>query len=242
MPQLPAVLTDTLVDVFERADSSLVAGWYHAVSVQPERIRVWLRLRGLPFVDPLLSDVPVLTEVDRTADVVIVRSSNLISAVAGGAGLIGAATVPPEWVATNIGVLRLAQRLCVVYGFDPGTDRGEMALSRALASAYGVEIPETGPMRMRVRDLPALLRSSNGQTPAGLVGKLSRAMAKSTAMWVAGRVTRFVPVLSASSHAVETRTAITDTGRKMQGVLRRLAEAPVALPGPIEEALELQKL
>jgi hypothetical protein len=233
MAELPAVVTDVL----DRADATLVAGWYHAVSVQPERIRIWLRFRGLPFVDPRLPEPPVLTEVDRTAELLIERASYVFGAIGGAAGMVGAATVPPEWVATNVGVLRLAQRLSVVYGFDPTTDRGEMAMCRALAAAYGVEVPETGPARMRVRDLPSLLRGSGPRQ--GIGARLVRAMARSTAWWVAGRVTRFVPVLSASTHAVETRGQFGDTGRKMQAVLRRLAEVPNALVGPVEEALEL---
>ncbi|MEZ4236099.1 MAG: hypothetical protein R3F59_08040 [Myxococcota bacterium] len=192
--QLPV----TFSDVLDRADASLVAGWYHAVSVQPERIRAWLRLRGLHFVDPARSDTPPLAEVDRTAEAVIERASSLLGALGGAAGLVGAATVPPEFLATNVGVLRLAQRLCVVYGFDPTTDRGEMALTRALAAAYGVDLPETGPARMRVRDLPSLLRGE-GSGPQAMAGKVARAMAKSTAWWVAGRLTRFVPVLSAGT-------------------------------------------
>lgn len=236
MPELPAVVTDVL----ERADATLVAGWYHAVSVQPERIRAWLRLRGLPFVDPSLPEPPVIVEVDRTADLLIERASYVFGAIGGAAGIVGAATVPPEWVATNVGVLRLAQRLSVVYGFDPTTDRGEMAMCRALAAAYGVEVPETGPARMRVRDLPALFRG-DGSRRQGIGARLARAMARSTAWWVAGRITRFVPVISAGTHAVETRTLIGDTGRKMKAVLRRLAEVPNAIAGPVEEALEVRR-
>lgn len=234
MAELPAVVTDVL----DKADATLVVGWYHAVSVHPERIRAWLRFRGLPFVDPILPEPPVLAEVDRSAEVVIGRAGNLLGVVGGAAGFAGAATVPPEWVATNIGVLRLAQRLCLVYGFDPTTDRGEMAMCRALAAAYNIEVPETGPLRMRIRDLPSLLRSE-GSARQGIGTRLARAMARSSAWWVAGRITRFVPVLSASSHAVETRTHVTETGRRMKEVLRRLAEVPNALPSPVEEAVEV---
>ncbi|MEQ1505630.1 MAG: hypothetical protein ABMB14_25580 [Myxococcota bacterium] len=234
MPELPGVVSDVL----ERADRTLVAGWYHAVSASPERIRAWLRLRGLPFVDPAASDSPALAEVDRTAELVIARSSTMIGAIGGAAGLGGAATIPSEWLATTIAVLRLAQRLCVVYGFDPETDRGEMALCRALAAAYGVQVPDTAPARMRIRDLPGLLRS-DGQPREGVSSRLARAMAKSTAWWVAGKLTRLVPVLSASSHAIDARLNVDETGRRMQLVLRRLAELPPALGGPVEDAVEV---
>lgn len=245
MAELPVVFTDVL----ERADATLLAGWYHAVSVNPDRIRAWLRFRGLPFVDPAKPEPPPLEDVDRTAEIVIGRSSNLLGALGGAAGFAGAATVPPEWVATAIAVLRLGQRLCVIYGFDPGTDRGEMALSRALAGAYGVAIPDAGPLRMRVRDLVTLLRpdapdpddvtAGTAAPRRGIGSRIARAMAKNTAWWVAGRLSRFVPVLSASSHAVETRGQVTETGRKMSAVLRQLAEVYPAAQGPVEEAHEL---
>lgn len=233
MAELPALVADVL----DRADSALVSGWYSAVSVHPERVRAWLRFRGLPFVDPAVPPSPPLTEVDHTADVVIGRASTLVGALGGAAGLVGAATVPPEWVAANVAVLRLAQRLCVVYGFDPSNDRGQMALCRALAAGYDVQLPETGPMRMRLRDLAALARP--GRPEPGMGGRIARAMAVSSAWWVAGQVTRFVPLVSASTHAWDSQRKVDEIGRKMLAVLRRIAEVPAALEGAIEEAVEL---
>src|SRR5687768_10676674 len=134
MPQLPALL----VDAVDRADATLVAGGYRAVSVSAERVRAWLRFRGLACLDPARPDPPPMGEVGRSAVVVIARSAALCGALGGAAGLAGAPSVPPEAVATAILALRMAQRLCVVYGFDPATDRGQMALARALAAAWEV--------------------------------------------------------------------------------------------------------
>lgn len=233
MAELPGLVADAL----DRADSALVNGWYSAVSIHPERVRAWLRFRALAFVDPAIPPSPPLSDVDHTADLVIGRASTLVGAMGGVAGLVGAATVPPEWVAANVAVLRLAQRLCVVYGFDPTTDRGSMALARALAAGYDVELPETGPMRMRLRDLAVLARP--GRPEPGMGGRIARAMAVSSAWWVAGQITRFVPLLSASTHAWDSQRKVDEIGRKMLGVLRRIAEVPAALEGPIEEAEEL---
>lgn len=233
MAELPALVADVL----DRADSALVSGWYNSVSIHPERVRAWLRFRGLPFVDPALPPAPPLSEVDHTAELVISRASTLVGALGGAAGLVGAASVPPEWVAANIAVLRLAQRLCVVYGFDPDGDRGQMALCRTLAAGYDVQLPETGPMRMRLRDLAAL--AGPGRPEPGMGGRIARAMAVSSAWWVAGQITRFVPVVAASTHAWDAQRKVDEIGHKMLGVLRRLAEAPIAIEGAIEEAVEL---
>jgi hypothetical protein len=234
MPELPARVSD----VVDRADAALVAGWYHAVSIDPERFRAFLRFRRLPFIEnQQMAHMPSLAEVDTTAEIVIERAGRVLGVVGGAAGLGGAATVPPEFVATVVAGLRLAQRLCVVYGFDPASDRGQMALCRALAAAYGVELPPTGPMRMRLRDLPGLLFPGGAPSRAGLGSKLARAVAKNSAWWVAGRLSRLVPLVSASSHAWDNQRKVDETGQKMMKVLRRLAELPP--DGPVEDAQEL---
>ena len=52
--------------------------------------------------------------------------------------------VPPEAALSIVLVIRMIQRLCVVYGFDPETDRGEAALTRTLAAVWNVTLPEGG--------------------------------------------------------------------------------------------------
>ncbi len=234
MASIPAFVADML----DRADASLVAGWYHAVSVSTERFRAWLRFRGLAFVDPAATHPPSMGELDRTAEVVIARARSGAGAVSGAAGLAGAASVPPEVLASMISTIRLGQRLCVVYGYDPWDDRGQMALVRALAVAYDVELPATGSVGIRVSDLAGIARPRTD--PRGIGANLARAVAVRSAWWVAGRVTRFVPVLSAGASAVDARRRTEQVGRRMQGVLRRLAEVPDGSPLLIEEAQEVR--
>lgn len=237
MPALPTRLPGPLSETLDRADKALVAGWYHTVSIDPERFRVWLRARRMSFLDPAIAHSPALSEVDKTAEIVIDRAGQLFGAFGGAAGLVGAATVPPEIAAAVISGLRLSQRLCVVYGFDPMTDRGQIALCRALAAGYGVELPETGPMSMRFRDLPGLFLPSAAGRAAGMGTRVAKAVAVSSAWWVAGRISRLVPIVSASRHALDNRRKVGSTGRDMMKVLRQLAEAPPE--GPIEDAREL---
>jgi hypothetical protein len=236
MPELPALL----VDAVDRADATLVAGGYRAVSVSAERVRAWLRFRGLAYLDPTAPTAPELRDLDRTADTVIARAAALSGAMGGAAGIAGAPSIPPEALGTAILVLRMAQRLCVVYGFDPATDRGQMALARGLAAAWEVELPETGAFGLRVSDLPALFRP--GASPRAVGGRLVKAMTMGAVSWVAYRLTRFVPLVSAPVHALDNRSKVEAAGRRMQGVLRRLTEVGdgSASLATMEEAVEVR--
>jgi len=228
VPTLPPALAD----LAHRLDTQLVEGWIAAVSVPTERTRRWLRGRRLPFVDPAAETVPTLTELDYTARQVIERYASSAAFVGGAAGLGGLASIPPELATQVVATLRLGQRMCVVYGFDPATDRGRMALMRALAAAFEVELP-SGPVGLRASQVPGLLlRRQRNAT-----GALARSVLKGTAFRLL-RFTRVVPLLASATGAAEGRRSLTAMGGRMQQVLRRLAEAPPA-PGGVEDAVEL---
>ncbi len=230
-------LASFVLEMLDRADTTLVSGWYHAVSVSTDRVRAWMRFHGLAFVDPARDHPPTMGELDRTAELMISRARISSGAMAGTAGLVGAASVPPEVLATMVSIVRLGQRLCIVYGFDPQQDRGRMALYRALAAAYQIELPTTGPVGIRVSDLPRLARRDTA--PRGIGASLARAVALQSALWVAGRITRYVPVISATSGAVDARRRTEEAARRMQKVLRRLTEIPGLSSITYEDALEL---
>jgi hypothetical protein len=235
-----AVLPELFVDAFDRADRELLASGYGSVSISTAQFREWLRRRRWPFVDPYDDRPTPLADLDHTAERIIAGSARLVGLISGTAGMGGAATIPSEWVAVNIASLRMAQRLCVVYGFDPADDAGQMALCRVLAVTYGVELPMSGPMQLRITDLPGVLLA--GARLDEVPAKLLRAMAQSSAWWVAGRLSRLVPVIAAGTHALEARQAVQEAGRTMQTVLRRLAEAPEQRETEIEEALEIRSM
>ncbi|MBX2799086.1 MAG: EcsC family protein [Myxococcales bacterium] len=232
-------MTDLALQVLDRADTQLVAGWYHAVSVSTERVRAWLRSTGLQFVDPSRDTLPTLADLDVTTERIIGQAMLGAGAVSGMAGIAGAASIPPEMLASMVSVLRLGQRLCIVYGFDPGTDRGQMALCRALAAAYDVELPAAGPVGMRVSDLPRL--ASPNTDPRSIGASLAKAVLVQSAFWVANRLTRLVPVISATSSAVDARNRTERAARQMQAVLERLSDLPSTPAGELEDALELQR-
>ena len=227
-----------LFEMLDRADAQLVAGWYHTVSVSTDRVRAGLRHSGLSFVDPVLEHTPSMMELDLTAEKVIAQAALGASALSGAAGLVGAISMPPEFVASMVSILRMGQRLCIVYGFDPRRDRGQMALCRALAAAYDVDLPSVGPVGMRVSDLTRL--SGPPADLQSIGASLARAILVRSAWWVAGRVTRYVPVVSATSTALAARQRTEQAARRMQGVLKRLTEVPGPYAGLPEDAIEIR--
>lgn len=226
-----------LVDMLDRADAQLVAGWYHSVSVSTDRERARMRHEGTSFVDPTRDGSPTMGELALAAERIISQAATSAGAVSGLAGIAGAATVPPEVLGSVVATLRLGQRLCLLYGFDPHTDRGQMALCRALAAAYDVDLPAAGPVGMRVSDLPRLARP--GSDPASVTAKLTRAVLVRSAWFVASRISRLIPVVSAASGAVESRRRTESAAQRMQDVLARLSDVPGSSRVQVEDAVEV---
>ncbi len=232
--RLPRELADTV-------DARLLTVLVGRMSVPTRRTRVWLRGRRLPFVDParpVHAPSPSRAAIDGTADRVITRYATQAGFLGLAAGIGGVASIPPEVLASAVGAYRLAQRLCVVYGFDPETDRGQMALWQALAQAYGLELPESGVVSMRASQLPGLLAGRAAGQGENVSGALTRAALRTTAWRVAGRVSRFVPVVAALTQSGRERRQFRAIGGEMKRVLSRLSE-PAGPPADIEDAVEL---
>ncbi|TNE91855.1 MAG: hypothetical protein EP330_03910 [Deltaproteobacteria bacterium] len=233
-----ASLRDIFSDLVDRADQRLIGQLVASVSVDAESTRVQLRQSGRPFLDPEAAERPSLAEVEHTALHVIRQSRVRVGAFGGMASLAGALSVPPEVAATGVAGLRLAQRLAVIYGFDPDSDRGEMAVFQALAAGFDVNLPERGTVGVRVRDLPSLLVENVDSDVQSAGGSLATAVAKQSALLVGRRITRLVPVVFSGWSAFAARDRMDEIGRRMLVVLRRLAEAP-AVGGDVEDAIEV---
>ena len=227
-----------LSDMMSRVDDRLVAGWYRTMSVQTARERRRLRIARRSFVDPKSAEKPTLADLDTTAHWVIQQSRFNATALGGFAGLAGVASVAPEIAASIVGVLRLGQRLALVYGFDPDTDRGQMALWRALAAGYDVDLPDRGPVGIRVTDLPAIV-APRALAPRTVGGDLAAQIVRKSAWMIAGRVTRLLPVMSSGSGALRSRQNMGEIGERMRLVFRQMAEIPLANRGLLEDALEI---
>jgi hypothetical protein len=204
----------------ERLDEDLLPAIYEAASVPTADIRAWLREAGLAHVDPAAGQRPELADIETSAERVITTARTRAAALGAIGGLAGAFAIPPEVLASLVHTLRLAQRLAVLYGFDPETEVGRMTMWRAIAAAYEVEMPTQGPIGLKVRDLPDVLRS---QVPATrqASGWLARQVLSRSVLNVANRVTRLVPGLGAGMAAWGAQRRIEGMGKRMVGVYAR---------------------
>ena len=221
-----SIIRDIASSWLARADQRLVGEVVAAVSVNTDEMRQRLRQARRPFLDPAETGRPSWAEVEQTSEFVIRQARVKVGALGGMASLAGLLSVPPEVVATAVAGLRLAQRLAIIHGFDPDTDRGEMAVFRALAAGFEVTLPERGAMAVRVSDLPGLVVSRGAPDPSSAGGALVASVARQSASLIGRRVTRLVPVVFSGWSAVAARDRMDDIGRRMVAVLRRLAEAP----------------
>lgn len=215
----------------ERLDEDLLPAVYTAASVPTADIRAWMRDTGIPFVDPAAGVYPSASDLDEAARRVVrhTRDRATILGVAG--GLFGAVAIPPEVLATLVSNLRLAQRLAVLHGFDPETDAGKLVLWRALAAAYEIQLPTQGPVGLKVRDVPDMLKS---QLPATRQASawLARQLVVRTSANVMKRITRVIPGLGAGLAGYGAHKRTRRMGERMTEVYRRaMNAAPFELDG-----------
>jgi hypothetical protein len=223
--------------VARRADEAALSRLYDAVSVSTDATRARLDRVNLVYAMPGQT-APRTEELDRTADWLIGQSTANATALGGLAGLAGWLSVPPEVAAYMVATLRLGQRLAVTYGLDPETERGRLALARALAAGFEVPMPARGVVGMRASDLArAFLQREPDTERVG--GQLARAVALRTTRMMGGRLGRLVPVVSSGFSAVDNRRQTHEIGRRMKDVLRRLADMSLPSAALIEDAHEV---
>lgn len=165
-----------------------------------------------------------------------------VRAALGGAG--GLATFAPELLAAAVMSVHLAQRLAVLYGFDPGSDAGRRAVDRALAAAFGVELPRWAPAGLRLSNLQLPARLGPGRA---LVPALLTRAAVSVGRVVGPGWARAVPGVGALVAVPLARAAWAERGERMIHSLRHAAafppaEAPVeaAVVGPLDRTRPLR--
>lgn len=221
MPSPWQIVLETLGD---RLDEELLPSLYDAVSVPTAEVRAWLRESGVPWLDPDMPGGAALAEVEAAAQRVVGQAQGRAAALGAVSGVAGAVAIPPEVLASLVHSLRLAQRLAVMFGFDPETDRGRVVLWRALAQAYEVELPAQGSVGVRVRDLPDVVRA---QLPASRQASLflARQVVWRSVLAVASRVTRVVPGVGAGIAAWSGYRRTETMGRRMIDVYKRAADA-----------------
>ncbi|MDP2316081.1 MAG: EcsC family protein [Pseudomonadota bacterium] len=214
----------------ERLDEDLLPAIYTAASVPTADVRGWMRETGVPFLDAEAGSYPVLGELDEAARRIVAQSRDRATAFGVASGFVGAVAIPPEVLATIVSTLRLAQRLAVVYGFDPEQDAGRIMMWRALAAAYEVELPAQGPVGLKMRELPDLLRSQVPATRQASAWLARQVIVRATST-VMMRVTRIIPGLGAGLAGWGARRRTHAMGERMIEVYRR---AMTGLPFDLE--------
>jgi hypothetical protein len=236
------MLSETIDAWLRQADSGALPLVYRLISVDPEVVRASLRRRRLPFVEPGAPTRPREHELAFTSSVLIARASQQGMAVAAVSGLAGLLSVPPETAAQAASVVRLAQRLAIVHGVEPGTSRGDLVVWRAVAVGVGVVFPEQGGVSARVSELPRALvahATASGEVGTGVASRLAASVARSTATAVGGRFTRWIPWIASGVVAGETKERLDRIGARMQAFIVRAADAPDLDPGAVVEAIEV---
>ncbi len=208
----------------ERLDEDLLPAVYMAASVPTADVRAWMRESGIAFVDAEAGVYPSQADLDEAARRVVRQTRDRATAFGVASGLLGAVAIPPEVLASIVSTLRLAQRLAVLHGFDPETDAGKLVLWRALAAAYEVELPAQGPVGLKVRELPEMLRS---QLPATrqATAWLARQVVLRASSTVMGRITRVIPGLGAGLAGWGAHRRTRAMGERMTEVYRRAMNA-----------------
>ncbi len=152
-------------------------------------------MAGIAFVDEAAGEWPDAEALARSVARVSKEASRKSAALGAIGGLAGVLAIAPELAAQLVASLRLAQRLAVVYGFDPETDHGKLVLARALAAAWEVQLPDSARVTTRISDLTVMARS--GGNSEALVGWAGRQVASKSVAVLVGRVVRLVPGLGA---------------------------------------------
>ena len=208
----------------ERLDEDLLPALYTAASVPTAEVRAWMRSLGIPFVDVEAGEYPGNPELEDAARFIVAHSRDRATAVGVASGLLGAVAIPPEVLASLVSTLRLAQRLAVLHGFDPESEAGRLVMWRALAAAYEVELPTQGPVGLKVRELPEVLRA---QLPATRQASawLARQVVLRASSSVMSRVTRVIPGLGAGLAGLSAHRRTRRMGERMIQVYRRTMSA-----------------
>ena len=230
------MLIELLRDLTGRLDEDLPPYVVRSMSVDVEAFQSTLRASGDVFIDRTLNQYPSLSALEKTAAFAIRSSSRKASLVGAASGIAGFFGVPPEAAARLVQSVRLAQRLAIIYGHDPRTDRGAMHVRRALAAGWEVELPGQTKVDMRISDLRNVVRL---QLPAPQHGGdwLARALLNQATKTVGARLGRFIPGLGAGLGAYQAHRTAQKMGKRMHKTYVRSYQHPK--PTGIEDAIEV---
>ena len=238
---MPDPWRQTLNELGILLDEEFIPSLYQAASIRPEEVRSELAEAGLDWFDPTLHPPPSLERLDEAAQWVIDRATRKATVRGALVGVAGLAAVPPELVANWLQLLRLGQRLAVIYGHDPETARGKLLLWRAVTQVFELQFPTEEQVTFRVRDLPTMLPRITQPIPNDIpIRKRLLQLAASRAVTnLTRKLGRALPGVGAGIAATHARRRFRAQGQQIAQVFRRARSGTLLLVGPVEEAVEL---
>ena len=172
------------------------------------------------------------TVLDGLADQYI-RNAKLMTSLSGaGLGAGGLLMAGPEISILSANILRMAQRLAIVYGFDYRKPGEALHVWAALARALGVEKVSDGAGPVAVRNLPKLLA---GGARSQAFKSLIKMIAARLGILVTERgLARALPLVGAAVAGVTNYQLVRDLGGKIQSYFRErhMTERVVRADGP----------
>lgn len=227
-------MKDLLGELSDRLDEDILPAMFAAISAPSPRIKDDLADAGLAFTDPTRQLWPSLRELDASAGVLIDRAATRSTVAGAVSGAAGAAGVPPEVVASMLQDIRLAQRLSVVYGVDPASERGRVLLWRALGAAWQVPVPDQGTLELRMRDLPAAF-GTQLPAPDQAAAWMTRHIVRRAVRQATSRVWRWIPGVATGMSAVAGRKRARAHGERMRDLYRSAwTGEPLDLRGTVD--------
>lgn len=236
---MASIWTQLARDLGDRLDTDLPARLSDSLAIDPTELRADLNKRRLSYLDPATGHRPTEEALALTAEHLIrraTRSATISGAVGGMAGMAG---VPPEVAWHLVQLLRLAQRLMLVYGHNPEDDRGRLLAQRAMAACFEIDLPTQGGVGLRVRDLPSVLRDNVPTAHQGATW-LAQAAVRQTAKAVLRPIGRSVPGLASGPAAWRARQSMRNQAERMLTVIQRASAGPQWADGSPTEAVEVQ--
>lgn len=207
-------IDDLAQDLLSALDDGLIQGLYRLASVDPAAVLDDLSTSGTP-VEAIDAVRRVPVEVIDPLARRYVREASRAAAVSGASlGFGGWVGVPPGLLHLVVLLVRLAQRLSVVYGVDFRTGKGEIELWKALAHGVGADVDWEGTEAELMRRLPAVV-TGTGTFSNPLLVKAAQAVLMRIALSSGARLTRFVPVVGAGSGAVLNYLEVVRVGRRL---------------------------
>jgi len=230
------MLANLIRDFTGRIDEDLPPYMVRSMSVDVEEFRLRLASLGHAYVRTDAPTRPDLNDLNRSANATIKRYARKASVVGAAGGVAGYLGVPPEVAARLVQSVRLAQRLAIIYGHDPTTDKGGMHVRRALAAGWEFELPAQSKVDIRLSDLPTMVRTNIPTTHHG-GGWLARTLVQKAATSVNTRFVRAIPGLGVGVGAFQAHRNARKLGQRMHETYIRSYRLPK--PTGVEDAIEV---